>query len=73
MTKGEKFKNINRQVSEIEGKNLAEELGVMFFEASAKTGSNVKGVFTKLASSLPGLENTEMAHDPDCMKREDKK
>ncbi len=44
---------------------LAEELGVMFFEASAKTGINVKGVFKKLAGSLPGLESTEMHHDPD--------
>jgi hypothetical protein len=37
----------------------------MFFETSAKTGDNVKGLFKKMASSLPGLENTDLPHD-DC-------
>ena len=34
-----------RQVTKEEGQELAEELGIKFYEASAKTGDNVKDIF----------------------------
>ncbi len=45
-----------RQVWTEEGASLAKELGVMFIEASAKTGINIKQLFQNLAQSLPGME-----------------
>jgi len=35
-----------------EGKGLADEYGVQFFETSALTGSNVEGMFTSLATTI---------------------
>jgi len=35
-----------------EGKGLAEEYGVQFFETSALTGLNVEGMFTALATTI---------------------
>lgn len=35
-----------------EGKSLAEEYGVQFFETSALTGANVEGMFTALATTI---------------------
>ena len=46
-----------RQVSTEEGKAMAEELGSMFIETSAKLGDNVKELFTDLARKLPGVAN----------------
>lgn len=54
-----------RQVSEAEGNKLASELGVPFFETSAKTGTNVKIAFQKVASLLPGLGGVEIGNEPD--------
>eukprot|EP00826_Nyctotherus_ovalis_P055101 TRINITY_DN7295_c0_g1_i9.p2 TRINITY_DN7295_c0_g1~~TRINITY_DN7295_c0_g1_i9.p2 ORF type:complete len:218 (-),score=83.25 TRINITY_DN7295_c0_g1_i9:79-732(-) len=48
-----------RQVSKEEGEKLAQELGLMFFETSAKEGTNVNELFNKLASVLPGMEGSE--------------
>lgn len=49
--------NEKRQVSTEEGDNKARELNVMFMETSAKAGFNIKALFRKIASSLPGMEN----------------
>ncbi len=56
-----------RQVTAEEGSKLAGELGVQFFETSAKTGANVKLMFQKVASLLPGLEGAEITSDADGM------
>ena len=49
-----------RQVTAEEGANLAKELDLVFYETSAKDGTNVNQMFNKLASILPGLEGTEI-------------
>lgn len=43
-----------RQVSVEEGERRAREEGVLFVETSAKAGYNVKTLFKKLATALPG-------------------
>jgi Ras-related protein Rab-6A len=43
-----------RQISSEEGERLAQELNSMFIETSAKTGYNVKALFTRIAQALPG-------------------
>lgn len=45
-----------RQVSTEEGERKAKELNVMFIETSAKAGYNVKQLFRRIASALPGNE-----------------
>ena len=57
--------HIRRQVTEAEGQALAKELDMEYFETSAKDGTNVKQMFNKLASLLPGLEGAEIAHHAD--------
>ena len=47
-----------RQVTEEEGEELAQNEGVVFIEASAKEGHNIKTLFRRLATQLPGMENT---------------
>lgn len=47
-----------RQVATESGEAKAKELGVMFIETSAKAGHNVKQLFRRVASALPGMENT---------------
>ena len=37
--------NNKRQVSTEEGQDLADKLGILFFETSAKTGENVENIF----------------------------
>ncbi|XP_010531376.1 PREDICTED: ras-related protein RABH1d [Tarenaya hassleriana] len=44
-----------RQVSIEEGDSKAREYGVMFIETSAKAGFNIKPLFRKIASALPGM------------------
>ncbi|CAK4150659.1 unnamed protein product [Aphanomyces euteiches] len=46
-----------RQVSIDEGADKAKEDNVMFIETSAKAGHNIKALFRKLATVLPGLED----------------
>ena len=41
-----------RQVSEEEGKKLADKLGINFFEVSAKTGKNVNEDFNSLIKDI---------------------
>jgi len=45
-----------RQVSVEEGEEKAKEHGIMFIETSAKAGFNIKSLFRKVASALPGVE-----------------
>lgn len=42
-----------RKVSTTEGRDYAEEEGLLFFETSAKTGSMVQEVFTAIANAIP--------------------
>ncbi|CAF1146325.1 unnamed protein product [Rotaria sordida] len=45
-----------RQVSTAEGEEKAKDLDVMFIETSAKAGYNVKQLFRRVASALPGID-----------------
>ena len=42
-----------RKISTQEGREYAEEEGLLFFETSAKTGMNVQEVFTAIANAIP--------------------
>jgi Ras-related protein Rab-6A len=53
-----------RQVSPEEGELKAKEAGVMFIETSAKSGTNVKALFKKLALALPGMEQNSGNANP---------
>jgi Ras-related protein Rab-6A len=46
--------NDKRQISTEEGEEKAQKDGLLFMECSAKAGYNVKSLFRKLATSLPG-------------------
>ena len=46
-----------RQVSVEEGEDRAGKEGIMFIETSAKAGFNIKALFRKLATALPGMES----------------
>jgi len=46
--------NDKRQISTEEGEQKAQKDGLLFMECSAKAGYNVKSLFRKLATSLPG-------------------
>ena len=53
-----------RQVSTEDGQALANELGTMFTETSAKVGINVKQLFKDLAATLPGVDQRSASNDP---------
>ena len=48
--------NDKRQISTEEGEARAKKEGLLFMECSAKAGYNVKALFRKLATSLPGSD-----------------
>ena len=50
-----------RQVSVEEGEDKANKEGIMFIESSAKAGYNIKALFKKLATALPGQDTTPAA------------
>ncbi|PRP85580.1 hypothetical protein PROFUN_06369 [Planoprotostelium fungivorum] len=56
-----------RQVSVEEGEGRAKEHDIMFIETSAKAGFNIKALFRKVASALPGMENTQLVKGNDNM------
>ena len=45
-----------RQVSPEEAEAKSKELNVMLIETSAKAGHNVKTLFRRIASALPGMD-----------------
>ncbi|CAF1015228.1 unnamed protein product [Adineta steineri] len=53
-----------RQVSTEEGEQRAKDLNVMFIETSAKAGYNVKQLFRRVASALPGMGEPEVTDSP---------
>jgi len=50
--------NDKRQISTEEGEEKSKKDGLLFMECSAKAGYNVKSLFRKLATSLPGSADT---------------
>lgn len=40
-----------------EGEDKATKEGIIFIESSAKAGFNIKALFRKLATALPGMES----------------
>jgi len=48
-----------RQVSTEEGEDKAKKENIMFIETSAKAGFNIKPLFRKLATALPGMESAQ--------------
>jgi len=52
-TEGEDADGDARKVSTAEAKSYAEEEGLLFFETSAKLGTNVTEVFTAIANAIP--------------------
>mmetsp|Transcript_16766 Transcript_16766/g.32645 ORF Transcript_16766/g.32645 Transcript_16766/m.32645 type:complete len:228 (-) Transcript_16766:225-908(-) len=56
-------KTEERQVSTDEGEEHAKQENVLFIETSAKLGYNIKTLFRKLATALPGMENQTVATD----------
>jgi Ras-related protein Rab-6A len=48
-----------RQVSVEEGEDKANSESIMFIESSAKAGFNIKQLFRKLATALPGMETAQ--------------
>jgi len=47
----------HRQVTRTEGEEKAQKMGVMFMETSAKSGDNIKALFRKVATNLPGFDD----------------
>lgn len=50
---GEDADGDSRKISTAEAKSYAEEEGLLFFETSAKLGTNVTEVFTAIANAIP--------------------
>ncbi|CBI25776.3 unnamed protein product, partial [Vitis vinifera] len=56
-----------RQVSIEEGDTKSRDFGVMFIETSAKAGFNIKPLFRKIASALPGMETLSSTKQEDMV------
>ncbi|CAI8598218.1 unnamed protein product [Vicia faba] len=56
-----------RQVSIEEGDAKSRESGIMFIETSAKAGFNIKPLFRKIASALPGMETLSSTKQEDLV------
>lgn len=55
-----------RQVSAEEGEDKASKENIMFIESSAKAGFNIKALFRKLATALPGMETAQAQPANNC-------
>lgn len=55
-----------RQVSVEEGEDKSTKEGIMFIETSAKAGFNIKALFRKLATALPGMEQAQAQPASNC-------
>lgn len=55
-----------RQVSVEEGEDKSTKEGIMFIESSAKAGFNIKALFRKLATALPGMETAQAQPAANC-------
>jgi hypothetical protein len=47
-----------------EGEDRSSKEGCMFIESSAKAGFNIKALFRKLATALPGMEAANPVQQP---------
>ena len=63
---GAKIDKSNREVTTEEGKKLAEELGLKFFECSNKTGFNVEIIFKQLVKTIYENPFKEIQYDIAC-------
>jgi Ras-related protein Rab-6A len=55
-----------RQVSVEEGEDKSTKENIMFIETSAKAGFNIKALFRKLATALPGMESAQSQPSSNC-------
>jgi Ras-related protein Rab-6A len=60
--------NDKRQVSTEEGEERSKKDGLLFMECSAKAGYNVKSLFRKLATSLPGTDANQAGNGTNANK-----
>jgi GTPase SAR1 family protein len=58
--------NERRQVSVEEGEDKSTKEGILFIETSAKAGFNIKALFRKLATALPGMETAQTQPASNC-------
>lgn len=56
--------SVHTKVSVEEGEDRSSKEGCMFIESSAKAGFNIKALFRKLATALPGMETSAPAQQP---------
>eukprot|EP00486_Rosalina_sp_Unknown_P002420 CAMPEP_0201564180 /NCGR_PEP_ID=MMETSP0190_2-20130828/2220_1 /ASSEMBLY_ACC=CAM_ASM_000263 /TAXON_ID=37353 /ORGANISM="Rosalina sp." /LENGTH=158 /DNA_ID=CAMNT_0047980005 /DNA_START=190 /DNA_END=669 /DNA_ORIENTATION=+ len=62
--------NDHRQVTKNEGEEKSNQLGVMFMETSAKSGDNIKSLFRKVATNLPGMDEQQKNQNDNAQKVE---
>eukprot|EP00483_Globobulimina_turgida_P013582 UN13607 len=60
--------NDHRQVTKNEGEEKSNQLNVMFMETSAKSGDNIKSLFRKVATNLPGMDDQNQKNPNDNTK-----
>ena len=55
--------NDRREVSSEEAKVFAQQRNLMYFETSARTGSNIKYMFNEMAKKLTGIESINVPEE----------